>query len=228
MGERVKRRTYNATRRQEQARRTRRAILLAAVDLFTANGYAATSVVAVAARAGVAVDTVYAAVGRKPQLLLAAHDLLLGELATDESGEPVPALQRRYVQDVQAAAGAARKLRLYADALRRLFPRTVPLWEALREAGATDQECRSVWESLEQRRAANMRLFAADLRATGELRPDLDDDDVADLIWSMGPGYFAALQRRGWSPERFAELLAEVWTRVLLDSAPGLGDPASR
>lgn len=212
----VKPRRYDASRRQQQAQRTKRAILLAAVELFTTDGYAATTVAAIAARADVAVDTVYATVGRKPRLLLAAHDLLLGDLATDESGEPVAALQRRYVQQVQAEPTAREKLRIYAYALRRLFPRTAPLLAALREAGATDPECRELWESVEQRRAANMRLLAADLRATGELRTDLTDDDVADLIWSMGPGYFTSLQRAGWSADRFADLLVDLWTKVLL------------
>ena len=56
--------------------------------------------------------------------------------------------------------------------------------------------------------AANMRLFAADLRATGELRDDLSDDQVADIIWSMNAAeYWVLLVReRGWTRERFAVL----------------------
>jgi hypothetical protein len=35
-----------------------------------------------------------------------------------------------------------------------------------------------------------MREFAADLRSTGELRTDLTDREVADIIWTMnGPEY---------------------------------------
>jgi AcrR family transcriptional regulator len=44
------------------------AILDAARVLFTERGYAATAMTAIADRAGVALDTVYASVGRKPQL----------------------------------------------------------------------------------------------------------------------------------------------------------------
>ena len=40
---------------------------------------------------------------------------------------------------------------------------------------------------------ANMRLFAADLRATGELRADLTDDEVADVVWSMNAAEYRAL-----------------------------------
>ena len=60
----VKRR-YDASRRREAAAHTRQAIMDAALELFTDRGYAATPMTAVAKRAGVALDTVYAAVGRK-------------------------------------------------------------------------------------------------------------------------------------------------------------------
>ena len=63
-----------------------------------------------------------------------------------------------------------------------------------------------------------MRLFAADLRATGELRADLSDDDVADIVWSLnGPEYYAlVVHQRGWSIEKFAAWLADAWARLLL------------
>ena len=59
----VKRR-YDATRRRQAAARTRTAILDAARELFTERGYAATPMTAIADRAGVALDTVYAAVAK--------------------------------------------------------------------------------------------------------------------------------------------------------------------
>src|SRR6478672_55695 len=62
-------RRYVSVVRAEQAAATRHAVLAAARALFTEHGYAATSISAIAARAGVAVDTVYAAAGRKPVLL---------------------------------------------------------------------------------------------------------------------------------------------------------------
>jgi hypothetical protein len=62
-----------------------------------------------------------------------------------------------------------------------------------------------------------MRLFVADLRATGELRPDLSDDDAADLVWSTNaPEYYLLLASRGWSAQRYGDLLVDVWTRTLL------------
>lgn len=214
MGGPVKKRSYDSSRRRAAAEGTRAAVLAAARELFTTRGYAATSVAEIAAAAEVSVDTLYAAVGRKPQLLLAVHDM---ELA--EGDAPLAAEQRRYVQDVRSAGTAEEKIAVYAAALGRVLPRSVPLLEALRVAGQSDADCRRVYESVSDRRAANMRLFAADLRATGQLRDDLDDDTVADLVWSMNsPDYFRLLRSRGYSPEQYAALVREVWTRTLLSA----------
>ena len=217
MVEPVKTRRYSGERRRAEAARRRGRIVEAALELFTELGYARTPVSEVARRAGVAVDTVYASVGRKPQLLLAAHDMVLGDHAVDADGAPVAALQRNYVVAIRAASGARAKIATYAEALGRLLPITAPLLEALREAGVEDEQCRAAWTGVEERRAANMRRFAADLRATGELRDDRDDDEVADLVWSMNSAaYFTALTRRGWSSDQYAALVRDVWTRTLL------------
>lgn len=207
-------RSYDASRRQEAAERTRLAILAAARDLFATDGYAGTSVQAVADRAGVAVDTVYAKVGRKPQLLLAVHDMALAE-----GPAPVPAEQRDYVRAVRAAPTAAAKLHTYAAAMGRLLPTTVPLLNALREAGTADPDCAAQYDQLSRRRATNMRLFAAELRSTGELRDDLTDDAVADVIWSLNsPEWFSLVTSTGRTAEEYADLLADVLCRTVLAS----------
>ena len=205
-------RSYDASRRRAAAERTRLGILAAARELFIEGGYASTSVQAVADRAGVSLDTVYASVGRKPQLLLAVHDM---ELA--EGPVPVPAEQRDYVRAVREAPTAEAKIRTYAAAMARVLPRTVPIMTALREAGATEPACAAQHDEISERRAANMRLFVADLRGTGELRDDLTDDDAADLVWSLNsPEWFGLVTGRGRSPEEYAALLTDVLVRTLL------------
>lgn len=205
-------RRYRSPRREEQAAATRRAVLRAARDLFVKQGYPDTTVAEVARRATVSVDTLYASVGRKPQLLLAVHDMVLGS-----ADEPVSAEQRDYVQAIRAATGARDKLTTYAEALGRLFPTTVPLAESLRVAAQSDAECRKVWEALNERRAANMLLFARDLRETGELRGDLTDEDVAHLVWTTNsPEFYLLTTARGRSPEHYVATITDLWTRTLL------------
>lgn len=213
----VKRRAYDGTRRREAASRTRAAVLEAAYDLFTTKGYAATPVHEIAARAGVSVDTLYASVGRKPQLLLAVHDMVLAE-----GDSPVDAEQRDYVVRIRAAPTAREKIAVYAEALGRLLPETVPLLEALRAAGRTDGACRDVYESVMERRAGNMRRFVAELRATGQMREDVDDETAAALVWSMNaPEYFALVRSRGLTPMEYAGLVRDVWERTLLATHAG-------
>ncbi len=207
----VKRR-YTSSVRAEQAAATQAAVLGSARRLFTTSGYAATSVAQIAADAGVNPDTVYAAVGRKPRLLLAVIDMVLGS-----SRHPVPAEERDYVQAVRAATTAREKIFVFVQALARLMPEVAPLFAALTQAALTDPECARVAQEVASRRAGNMRLFAADLRATGQLRDDLSDDDVADLVWTTNaPEFFNLVAARGRTPAQYADLLADLWTRTLL------------
>lgn len=212
MSEPVKNRAYSSEVRRRRAEHTRGAVLAAARRLFTAEGYAATTVAGVALAAKVSVDTVYASVGRKPALLLAVIDMTLAS-----SDQDVPSEQRDYVLAVRAADTAEEKIALYAAALGRLIPRVAPLQAALAHAAHTEPECARVWQHLKERRAANMRLFAADLRVTGRLREDLDDATVADIVWvGNSLEYFTLLTERGWSCEQYAEHLRDLWVRVLL------------
>jgi AcrR family transcriptional regulator len=209
------RRRYTSALRAEQAAATRRAVLAAARQLFAEQGYAATTVAAIAARAGVAVDTLYAAVGRKPVIL---RQLL--ETAISGTDDEVPALEREYVGRVRAASTAAEKIAIYASAIAAIGIRMAPVQLALAEASLTEPECAALRAEINARRAANMRLFAADLRAAGGVRDDLTDDQVADIVWSMNASEYRALLvgERGWSAEEFGRFLADAWTRLLLSS----------
>jgi AcrR family transcriptional regulator len=211
------RRGYHSPRRIEQAAATRRAVLSAAQELFVSNGYTATTIAEIAERAQVSPDTIYAAVGRKPALL---RELV--ETAISGTDRAVPADERDYVARIGAAATAIDKLTIYADAITAIQQRMAPVFLALRVAAATDADCAALWTEIAQRRAANMRRFATDLRGTGELREDLSDDQVADIIWSMNAAEYWDLlvQQRGWTPDQFARWLADAWTRLLLRARP--------
>lgn len=210
----VKTRSYHSPQRRGQALATRSAVLVAARALLRDKGYAATSVADIAHLAGVSVDTVYASVGRKPELVLAVIDMVLGG-----ADEPVPADQRDYVKAVRTEPTALGKITVYARAVATLVPQTAPLQEALRAAGESDVDCAATWRRLVSRRAANMVLFAADLRSTGELRHDLSDQQVADVVWSTNAAeYWLLLDQRGWTPARYEALLVDLWSRMLLAS----------
>lgn len=76
-------RAYHSELRARQAAQTRRAVLAAAGECFSARGYAGTSLTDIAGEAGVSVETVKA-IGPKRDLLLAAfHQAFTGSASTD-------------------------------------------------------------------------------------------------------------------------------------------------
>lgn len=209
----VGKRRYDATTRKQQARQTRERILQAAGDLFAEQGYPATTMAQIARRAEVSLDTVYAAVGAKPALF---RELV--EAAISGTAQAVPAEQREYVRAIRMEPDPEAKLRIYAAALRQIHARLAPLLSVVQAAASQSPEIADLWHSIAERRSANMRLFAADLAATGRLRPDVDVDSAADVIWATNSAefYLLLVHDRGWSPQRFESWLADSWSRLLL------------
>lgn len=210
------RRAYRSSLRQQRAELTRHRILDAAGRLFVSRGYAATTIAQIAIDAGVAVDTVYATIGPKPALFR-----LLLESAISGVDNAVPAEERDYVRRIRAATTAQEKLALYAAAVRRIGERMAPLNLVLQEAAVHSPELAEIRDEIADRRASNMRLFARDLAATGQLRPVQSLNELADVVWSMNSAeYFALLVvQRGWSPQRFQDWLTETWCRLFLEPA---------
>ena len=206
----VKRR-YDASKRRQAAARTRQAILDSALLLFTDQGYSATSMTAIAAHAGVALDTVYASVGRKRELAR-----LLIETAISGSSQAVPAEQREYVQAIQAAPDAVAKLAIYASAMRAIAGRLAPVLSIVQQAAPAEPELAALWTEIADRRALNMRRFAADLAAVAALR--VEPDEAADIIWATNAPelYQLLVSQRGWSPRRYEHFLTDTWRRLLL------------
>jgi AcrR family transcriptional regulator len=206
----VKRR-YDATRRRQAAARTRTAILDAARELFTERGYTATPMTAIAERAGVALDTVYASVGRKPELAR-----LLIETAISGTDQAIPAEQRDYVRAVQAAPDAETKIALYAAAVTAIAPRLAVVLAIIQQAAHTEPDLAALWDQIAERRAANMHRFVADLAAVTPLRLDLGD--AADIVWATNAAelYQLLVGQRGWSAQRYERFLTDTWHRLLL------------
>jgi len=206
----VKRR-YDAPRRRRAAARTRAAILDAARELFTERGYTATPMTAIADRAGVALDTVYASVGRKPELAR-----LLIETAISGTDHAVPAEQRDYVKAVRAATDAGTKIDLYAAAVAATAPRLALVYSIIQQAAPAEPGLAALWAEIAERRAANMRRFVANLATVSPLR--LDPGEAADIVWATNAAemYQLLVRQRGWTPQQYQRFLADTWRRLLL------------
>ena len=214
----VKRR-YESAHRQEQARQTRRAILDAAAVLFVDPGYAATPLTAIAAKSGVAVQTVYKVFGSKQALLSALVDVTV---AGDD--EPVPLADRQFVADVRALTNARAKLGRYAQHLIETLARQAQVMLALAAAATADPEAASIWRKNLDDRRNGMALFAAELASTGEIRPEQTVDAVADVLWLAMDvrNYDWLVRQRGWSSERFQRWYVDTVAAAIL-TPPGAG-----
>ena len=210
----LKRRTYDSSARKAAAQSTRQSIIDAARRVFIQKGYAGATMPAIAREAGIALDTVYAAVGKKPALFR-----LLVETAISGRDGAVDAEERDYVRAIRAEPDAEEKLKIYAAALRAIQPRLAPIFKVLQAAAMQDAELNALWREISQRRAANMRLLAQDLAATGRLRRDLSIPKVADIVWSLNSPefYLLLVEERGWSAGDFEHWLVDAWARLLLE-----------
>ena len=213
MIEPVKKRSYDAGRRQAGSATTRQRIIDAGRELILLRGYRATTIAAVAELAEVNVDTIYQLVGRKPVLL---RELI--EQAISGQDHAVIAEERAHIVAMRAEPDPAIKLAMYAGAIRETHLRLAPLFVALRDAATTEPEAMAVWRVISRRRAANMRKFVLEIHDAGGLRPELTIDDAADTVWATNsPELFVMLtSERGWSPEHYEHWLAATWQRLLI------------
>jgi AcrR family transcriptional regulator len=206
-------RPYDSTRRQEQARQTRAAILDAAGTLFRERGYARTTVAAVAEAAGVSVETVYKAFGNKAQLLKGVFDVAI---VSDHA--PVPMLQRDLVQRIEAAPDPRRKFEMYGDHLAQAGPRAGPVQLLVRAAGAGDPEVAAVWDQMSSERLYGMTEFARHLYDGGYLRAGVTLEEARDVLWTYNSVelYDLLVVQRGWTPERYGAWVARALASALL------------
>jgi TetR/AcrR family transcriptional regulator, regulator of autoinduction and epiphytic fitness len=211
----VKPRPYQSALRREQALGTRTRIARSAAELFASHGYTQTSIEQIAARAGVARPTVYIAFTGKPALLKEAVDLML---AGDDA--PVPVRDRPWVQEVLGQRDQHLMLQLQARNDRVINQRVAPLYEAVRNAAATDDDIAQLYATLKHQRLTGARITVEALAALGPLRDDLDLDTGTDLLWALkDPALWTALVTdRGWPADRYQTWLARAMQQSLLPS----------
>lgn len=214
MSRRVKsRRAYDSPRRREGAEATRVAVLEGAQRLFERDGYAATSIAAIAREAGVSARTVYLGFENKRGLVRAAwHRALRG--ARDE----MPVARQEWFREVLDEPDAERRLRLNACNSRVVKERAAGLLEVLREAAAADPEIDELWQRIQTEFLANQRSIAELLGERGDLRDGLDVAAAADVMWTLNhPAVYRLLVvDRGWTPARYEEWLGDSFCRQLL------------
>ncbi|MER7893443.1 TetR/AcrR family transcriptional regulator [Micromonospora sp. NPDC094482] len=196
-----------ASRRQESAEQTRRLILEAAQDLFITQGYATTTVNDIAARARVAVATVYTSVGGKPTVLRALIDAGVHDPET-----------ARNVAAIAVAAEPREVLRLIGVGTRyghQSRPHTIQLMRAA--PGMTASAAAAARDGAAAYRQA-LRVGAARLDELSALRPGLTVEQATQVLWF----YFGLhswpqlVDEGGWSYDEAERWLVDRATEALL------------
>lgn len=210
----VKRRTYTSPVRLEKARATRRRVIMAAVRSFLAGGYAATTMAAVAAEAGVSPDTVFHLFGTKRGLLQEAMDVVIGGDDAD-----IALLERAGPQAMREETDQGRQIALLASGMLAQLERLRPVEDMLRSAAAIDPDIAALRADLQlrQRRQA-MTAVAGWIAARGPLRGQISVEEAAAVLWTLtGPEVHRMLRTDcGWPPERYERWLRTTLQRTLL------------
>ena len=207
------RRRYDSSGRRERARQTRDLIAAAARQLFLADGYAATTVAAIAAAAGVSVETIYKSFGGKPGLVRAIVEKGL-------AGEgPVPAEQRSdHIRDTEP--DPRRILAAWGTFTSEIAPQVAPILMLARDAAASDPEVALALEQISAARLERMALNARGLFQAGHLRPEITPGEAADIMWTYSSPelYELLMLRRGWSADRYGRFVGQALIAALLPS----------
>jgi AcrR family transcriptional regulator len=207
-------RRYDSSGRQAQARRNRQAILDAAQRQFLEGGYVATTIAAVAAEAGVSVETIYKAFGGKPGLVRAIYDRgLVGP-------EPVPAY-RRADEMRERETDPRAIMRNWGTIASEVSSVVSPIERLVRAAAASDHDMAALLQAHNDLRERRARHHARFLKDRGYLREGVSVAQATDILWTCTSDelYDLLVTQRGWSPPRYARFLADFMINALLPPA---------
>jgi AcrR family transcriptional regulator len=201
------RQAYRSPLRERQAGETRGRIVDAARTLLETEGYAGMTIDAIARRADVSTQTVYAVFGSKTGILRELlNQVTFGpdyeDAVRQTMSEPDPELRLR------RAAGIARKIH---DTQAATF-------DLLRGAGVVAPELARLEEERETLRYQRQEQMITSLRAAGRLLAKLSSRSARDIFWMLTGGdiYRMLVRERGWSSQKYQDWLADTLVRSLL------------
>jgi AcrR family transcriptional regulator len=200
-------------RRERKAQQTRRRVLAAAEALFVGDGYGATTIIAIAEAADVAVQTVYAVFGSKRAILA---ELVEARIAGD--GQPRRLRDRQDWQAMEREPDPRRQIERLAAIATRIGEQVAALSEVVAAAAATDPEIADLHASQQRARYEDQRRLARSLARKGALRPGLPEDRAADVIWALvnARTYRSLVGDRRWTADEYERWLGSLLACALL------------
>ena len=205
---RIKKRAYKSLVRQRQAGDTRRRIVEATRQLLQSEGYAGMTIEAIARRAEVSAQSVYAIFKSKTGILT---ELL------DQSSFGVD--YEDAVRQARSASDPETRLRLAARVARQIRGAQSATFDLMRGAGVVAPELARLEQNRERLRYEGEEGTITFLREAGRLRPGLDQKTARDIFWMLTGGdvYRMLVRERKWSPQKYQDWLADTLVHSLLD-----------
>jgi len=193
---------------------TKARILQAAYSQFCQIGYLPSTMESIAADARVATQTVYYVFGTKAQLLRE-----VAEAAAAGLPDPAPVMDREWMQEALASSDPRRSVALVVEHGVDIYARVAPLLQAIQAAASVDEGINTYWRSVRDARRSGMRKFVATMEASGSLRPGLDAQRAAEILFVVNSHEtFLGLTRdAGWDLEEFKAWLYETLCHQLLE-----------
>jgi AcrR family transcriptional regulator len=203
-------RSYDATRRQARAEETRRRVIDVAHDLFLSQGYGRTTIADIARGADVSVETVYSAFGNKAELL---RKVWFVRVRGDD--RDVRLLHRPEIQEMLAEPDLVVRLRRHAVVLTPVFGRFAPLLRALEAAAAGEPSAADMVAEFDTLRLDASTHYAKAAKKTGQLA--VSAAECRDVFYATLDGalWHRMVDERGWSDQRFAAFLGDLWVSML-------------
>jgi AcrR family transcriptional regulator len=202
------------SRQQIAAEETQRVIVQAAAELFFSHGYHATSIAQVATAAGVAVQTIYNAIGSKTDLLSRVLD---HAAAGDRAPVPVPTFMR---EQAESESDPTQIIDQLVTFWQGSLKRTAPVFRVIREAAAVDPKAAALERERAAQRLRNYQTAARILQDRGALRDELTLDQAAAAIFAIGhPDTYRTLVLQGsWTERQWGNWASTTLKTTLLAS----------
>lgn len=199
--------------RRQRAAATRRRIGEAAFRLFALNGYAATTMDAIAREAGVAVQTVYFTFHTKAAVLIEAM-----KVGGASPAEAVEVMNRPWIEEALDAQTGGRRLAVIVEHGTDIYSRLAPMFPAVIAAASIDPDVDEAWQRVVRGRREGMRRITQAMEHRGELRDGLGIDRAADIMSAVHRHemYLAFVGESGWSVEAYKAWLYVTLARQLL------------
>lgn len=205
-------------------RETRRRLLAAARAEFAERGYTAATVIRIAERADVSVQSLYSNWGSKRNLLRAIMESAV--TGDDEAplvrGQPPPILTASLAPG--DAADPRRLLAHLSHQYRLLAERSALAWQTYRDGAAVDPDIAADWDQINDLRRQAFHAMFARIPA-GALRPGVTSAAAADTAWVIAsPDTHDQLVRHaGYSYDQLEDWVRSTVSTAILAPSPQTG-----